>query len=141
MELAIKNSDLFLCNESISLAHCVSEDLTMGKGIAVEFKKRFGKVEELKQQKAMVGQVAKLKVGDRHVYYLVTKEKHNDKPNITTLKFCLREMRDHCVAHGINELAMPKIGCGLDGLAWEDVQKLIITVFKETNIKVTIYDI
>ena len=33
-----------------SLAHCVSADMRMGKGIAVEFKKRYGHVEELKEQ-------------------------------------------------------------------------------------------
>lgn len=31
-----------------ALAHCVSKDLNMGKGIATEFKRRFGKVAELK---------------------------------------------------------------------------------------------
>ena len=30
--------------------HCVSEDLRMGKGIAVLFKKKFGGVEELQAQ-------------------------------------------------------------------------------------------
>lgn len=42
--------DLFSSPKTASLAHCVSEDLRMGKGIAVAFKKTFGGVEELKQQ-------------------------------------------------------------------------------------------
>lgn len=42
--------DLFSCPKTASLAHCVSSDLRMGKGIAVAFKKTFGGVEELKQQ-------------------------------------------------------------------------------------------
>ena len=32
------------------MAHCVSEDMHMGKGIAVLFKKKFGGVEELRKQ-------------------------------------------------------------------------------------------
>lgn len=42
--------DLFSCPASTSLAHCVSEDLRMGKGIATLFKTKFGRVSELKAQ-------------------------------------------------------------------------------------------
>lgn len=42
--------DLFSCPTTASLAHCVSADLCMGKGIANVFKQRFGGVEELKKQ-------------------------------------------------------------------------------------------
>ena len=42
--------DLFSCPDSASLVHCVSEDMNMGKGIAVLFKKKFGGVAELKSQ-------------------------------------------------------------------------------------------
>ena len=39
--------DLFQVPNNVSLAHCVSTDMEMGKGIAVEFKDRFGRVDEL----------------------------------------------------------------------------------------------
>ena len=42
--------DLFQCPPSASLAHCVSEDMAMGKGIAKIFKSQFGGVKELKEQ-------------------------------------------------------------------------------------------
>ena len=42
--------DLFQCPSSASLAHCVSEDMRMGRGIAKIFKNQFGGVEELKKQ-------------------------------------------------------------------------------------------
>ena len=42
--------DLFSCPDSASLAHCVSEDLHMGKGVATLFKQKFGGVGELKSQ-------------------------------------------------------------------------------------------
>ena len=42
--------DLFASSSSASLAHCVSKDLHMGKGIATVFKKKFGGVGELKSQ-------------------------------------------------------------------------------------------
>ena len=42
--------DLFSCDKDASLAHCVSADLRMGKGIATTFKTRFGGVNELRSQ-------------------------------------------------------------------------------------------
>ena len=44
------HGDLFSCPEKASLAHCVSADLHMSKGIAAVFKQRFGGVEELEEQ-------------------------------------------------------------------------------------------
>ena len=45
-----KTGDLFSCDDSESLAHCISEDVRMGKGIAVLFKKKFGDVQVLINQ-------------------------------------------------------------------------------------------
>ena len=42
--------DLFSAPLDASLAHCVSEDFRMGKGIATEFKKRFEGINELLTQ-------------------------------------------------------------------------------------------
>ena len=44
------HGDLFQCPPSASLAHCVSEDMSMGKGIAKIFKSQFGGMKELKEQ-------------------------------------------------------------------------------------------
>ena len=37
-------SDLFSASEDFCLVHCVSRDFHMGKGIALEFRNRFGRV-------------------------------------------------------------------------------------------------
>ena len=44
--------DLFSCSKSASLAHCVSEDMAMGKGIAKVFKEQFRGIRDLKEQGA-----------------------------------------------------------------------------------------
>uniref|UniRef100_A0A3B3WLT1 Macro domain-containing protein n=1 Tax=Poecilia mexicana TaxID=48701 RepID=A0A3B3WLT1_9TELE len=63
--------DLFSCPRDESLAHCISEDCRMGAGIAVMFKKKFGRVSELKDQKKLPGQCAVLAHDQRFIYYLV----------------------------------------------------------------------
>ena len=51
-ELAVSEvrGDLFSCSNAASMAHCVSADLHMGRGVATAFKKKFGRVEELRAQ-------------------------------------------------------------------------------------------
>lgn len=49
-EIHYVTGDLFSCSEDEALAHCISEDCRMGKGIAVTFKSKFRGVEELKEQ-------------------------------------------------------------------------------------------
>lgn len=48
-------------------------------------------------------------------------------------------MRDHAKKNGVKEIAMPKIGCGLDGLSWNAVRTLIKNVFLEEAIKITVF--
>lgn len=63
--------DLFHASPKYALAHCVSQDLQMGKGIAVEFKRKFQQVESLRQQDRKVGEVAWIRADSRHVFYMV----------------------------------------------------------------------
>lgn len=47
-------------------------------------------------------------------------------------------MRDVCLEQGITELAMPRIGCGLDRLKWEKVSVIIQNTFAETDIEIVV---
>lgn len=136
-----KRGDLFTCPAIDALAHCISEDCRMGAGIAVLFKKKFGGIDELLAQKQQPGQCAVLRISDRFVYYLVTKKKYNQKPTYDNLRKSLVSMREHCLDHGVNSISMPRIGCGLDKLKWENVASIITEVFQDTKISITVYTI
>ncbi|CAF3753503.1 unnamed protein product [Rotaria magnacalcarata] len=144
--------DLFSASSNTSLANCVSRDLCMSKGIATLFRNRFGQVDELKKQVSLtfhefvfidvpVGNCAFITVGDRCIFYLVTKEKYFHKPTMATLESSLHVMRDLCIKNNVHRLAMPRIGCGLDKLNWDQVSRLIQRVFAEDDIEITIYSI
>jgi hypothetical protein len=60
---------------------------------------------------------------------------------MSSLESSLRRMRDLCIENDIHQLAMPRIGCGLDKLNWDQVSGLIQRVFKEDDIEITIYTI
>ena len=139
LKFSMVRGDLFSCPGSASLAHCVSADMRMGKGIAVEFKKRYGHVEELKKQRAEPGGVAVLKHEGAFVFYLVTKQRYFHKPTYESLESSLRSLSERCVASDVKELCMPTIGCGLDGLDWRDVELMIKRVFNDVSMSLTIY--
>lgn len=86
-----------------------------------------------------IGGCAHLVSDDRCVFYLVTKEKYSHKPTISSLEASLRAMRDLCLENNVHQLAMPRIGCGLDRLDWNQVSKLIQHIFADDDIEITIY--
>jgi O-acetyl-ADP-ribose deacetylase (regulator of RNase III) len=132
--------DLFTApSPTSSLAHCVSADMAMGKGIAVHFKKKFGRVDELKAQKVPVGRCAVLaNINGSYVFYLITKERYFQKPTMRSMRSALEHLAQLCTKFKIQELAMPRIGCGLDGLEWSAVKQEIEHAFQSGETKVTI---
>lgn len=113
---------------------------------------------ELKRQQVATGGVAVLKDADRFVYYLVTKDRSTQKPTYDNLALSLAAMRDHMVnssylhnrilfiyvffqmAHNVKKVAMPRIGCGIDGMVWEKVVDELTAVFGEGQVELIIYN-
>lgn len=131
-----------LMTSTDSLCHCVSECLSMGKGIAVLFKNQFGCVDALKSQNISVGGVAVLdrtKEEGRFIYYLITKPKYFHKPTYATLASSLAQMFQHMAAHGVTRVSMPEIGCGLDMLEWSKVREMLNTMLEGSGIHASVY--
>ena len=131
--------DLFDCDADRSLAHCVSVDMVMGKGIAVTFREKFGRVSYLVSQGAQVGEMAVIEDEGRYVYYLVTKDRYWNKPTYETLRGSMEAMKVHCIKNGVKKLGMPRIGCGLDCLKCENVKEMIIKEFMDMEIDIRVY--
>lgn len=130
--------DLFSAPEEYALAHCVAEDLRMSKGIAMVFRKKFGGIEELRRQKPEVGKALSLNENGRKIYYLVTKQRSQDKPTYKDLWTTLKTLKRTCLEENVRQLAIPKIGCGLDGLDWRLVRSMVEHLFHKTGIDVLV---
>ena len=145
--LEVLQGDLFKTDdETTSLAHCVSRDLKMSKGIAKLFRDKFGRVQELERMNVDIGGVAVLKLRsnrgqeqNKFVYNLVTKAKYSDFPTYDNLKQSLLAMKTHALENSVQCLAMPKIGCGLDKLEWNAVRTLIKNIFLDTSIHIKVF--
>lgn len=71
--------------------------------------------------------------------FQVTKEHYFHKPTMKTLQKSLEAMCSHAVSNGVQKLAIPKLGCGLDRLEWGAVSNLIEEIFSESGIEITVY--
>lgn len=129
--------DLFSVDDKYYLAHCISDDFALGAGIAVEFVKRYNMRAELKNQYPNgIGGVGCVLIDN--VFNLITKEKCYHKPTYKTLEKSLELMCDIIVKKDIKYLAIPKIGCGIDRLDWEQVKEIIKEVFNNVDIEILV---
>ena len=69
----------------------------------------------------------------------MSKERVYHKATYKSLSSCLLDLRESYLPNDVLELAMPRIACGLDGLDWIKVRKLIQWWFQDTNISINIY--
>uniref|UniRef100_A0A4W5L3S5 O-acyl-ADP-ribose deacylase 1 n=1 Tax=Hucho hucho TaxID=62062 RepID=A0A4W5L3S5_9TELE len=129
--------DLFSGPEDEALAHCISKDCYMGAGITVMFKKMFDGVAELKEHKKVPGQCAVLK-GHKRFFHSTNK---HFKPTYDSLRQSFEDMTSHCLKNGVTAISMSRIGCGLDRLSWDKVEKMLEKVFQPTGISITVYTI
>jgi len=88
-----------------------------------------------------IGEVGVLRRGNRYIYYLVTKDRYFHKPTLGHLRHSLECTLCHCQQHGVTRLAMPRIGCGLDKLNWNDVSQMVDEIFVSCGINVTVYSL
>ena len=144
MEFREEKRDLFSVPDDYYLAHCISADFAMGKGIVVEFNKRFDMKNKLKarypdylnqwqREKKRSGCILA-----GRVFNLITKERYFQKPTYETLRGALECMKALCVQKGVRRAAMPVIGCGLDRLEWEQVSAVIQDVFAGTEVEILV---
>ena len=136
--------DLFSVPDDYYLAHCISADFGMGKGIVVEFNKRFDMKQKLQTKypdylnqwthKKMIGDC----ILEDRVFNLITKERYFQKPTYMSLTIALEKMKELCKELHVSKIAMPVIGCGLDKLDWDNVSKIIKELFEDTDIEILV---
>ena len=136
--------DLFSVPEDYYLAHCISADFGMGKGIVIEFNKRFDMKRKLQSKYPDY-------INEWHHYHydgdcllegrvlnLVTKERYFHKPTYLSMRLALEEMRSIIQKNNIKKVAMPIIGCGLDKLEWDNVSKMVRGMFENSDIEILV---
>lgn len=134
--------DLFDVPSKYYLAHCINGSYNLGAGIAKTFRDRLFMQSKLRSIYPIEEGEESMYIGNAllvgNVFNLVTKAHHYDKPTYEALCSALLDMRNQCRTLGVTHLAMPKIGCGLDGLDWDRVSAMIKEVFSDLDIDILV---
>lgn len=134
--------DLFDVPAEYSLAHCVAEDLEMSRGIAADFKDKFGQIDELRGQNPRKGRTLQIVHQQdgvaRNIFYLVTKRRSCEKPTYHDVWNALVQLREHLRAQGLRKLAIPKLACGLDGLDWRVTRSMLEVIFRSSDVEILV---
>lgn len=131
--------NIFTLNpEDYTFVHCISADFALGRGIALEMQRHF-------KTRDMILQNAKpfsIPVGHciytKPVLSMITKGRAQSLPTYETMYGALFHLRKAVDQLGIEAIAMPLIGCGLDKLKWPIVRALIKDIFDDCDIEILV---
>lgn len=134
--------DLFKYKDNYFLAQCVSSDYynpySMSGGIVVMFNKLYNMKTKIQQY----GKTNSVTVGNivviDNVFNLITKKMVYDKPTYNTIRNSIECMKQYAIKHNITKIALPAIGCGIDGLQWFNVSNILKEIFKDSNIELLV---
>ena len=125
-----------------SVGHCISADARMSKGFADFLSHRIpGLRSTCRKAKLFMGQIFPFwdSTRKRYIYNFVTKERFYDEPNLSTLSKTLEAMKIHASKNGVSTIAIPKLGCGLDQMDWQEFVKLLRNIFAYANVQLVVY--
>ena len=132
-----------LLDQITSIAHTLSADVAMRKGLPYHVDWEFECCNSIFHQKVKVGGVAVTLMKDvedqQFIYHLITKTRDYHHATYPALQECIFAMRAHALDHGVKRICMPKLACAWDGLKWKDVQALLHEAFNYTGIDIEIY--
>ncbi|MEP7119832.1 MAG: macro domain-containing protein [Byssovorax sp.] len=121
-----------------ALVNTVNTEGVMGKGIALQFKKAFPSSYEEYRRECMAGRIEVGKVMvvhlgtfmPRFIIQFPTKKHWRNPSKLEYVRDGLVDLVAQVRALGIRSIALPPLGCGNGGLAWDDVRPLLEAAFE-----------
>ena len=117
----------------------------MGKGLALEFSKRFPKASAdyraaCADGRIKLGQVFAVEEGGITVLHFPTKQHWRNPSKLEYITEGLYSLVEMLQARGITSVAIPPLGCGCGGLDWARVRPLIVSALDRLpDVRVLIY--
>lgn len=126
----------------VNTVNCVG---VMGKGVALEFKKRFPRMATDYVARCERNQV---RLGEPYLYSdgtgtriinFPTKGHWRSSSRLADIERALDYLAAHIPEWGVTSLALPPLGCGNGGLSWSEVGPLIYAKLRTLPIEVEVY--
>ena len=149
MKIKEYDGDLFYINDKDTYyAQGISADFVMKKGISVKFNQAYNTKNRLiakygdyiKKWDNVKDGCAGFCILEDKVFNLVIKRNFRDQPTLISVSMAFFEMRKYIFANDVKIISMPRIGCGIDGLEWEDVKKQLEVALYDTEVTVKVYN-
>lgn len=131
----------------VNPVNCVG---VMGKGLALEFRKRYvdnyiAYQNACKEQRVQIGEVLVTKTttedGAKYIINFPTKIHWRDRSHLEYINLGLLGMRNTLMALKIKSVAIPRLGCGLGGLNWQIVRSVVVQVLQDLDdVEIQLYD-
>ncbi|MGN1406661.1 MAG: macro domain-containing protein [Erysipelotrichaceae bacterium] len=142
MEVLIGNIFDTKCTAIVNTVNCVG---VMGKGIALEFKKRYPEMFADYVKRCKYG---KLRTGEPYVFCnndgtkiinFPTKDHWRSPSRLSYITEGLDWFVNNYQKHGITSVAFPPLGCGNGGLSWELVGPIMYQKLNKLPIEIELY--
>jgi O-acetyl-ADP-ribose deacetylase (regulator of RNase III) len=117
-----------------ALVNTVNTEGVMGKGIALQFKKKFPKMYEAYRRACEAGEVVPGRMNvfeqsemlnPRYIINFPTKRHWRSRAKMEDIKAGLVALKKEIQNRAIRSVAVPPLGCGNGGLEWRNVRRVI----------------
>lgn len=119
-----------------ALVNPVNTQGVMGKGLALEFKKRFPEAYESYRQACMRHELTPGRIHEywhsdgRRIVHFPTKTLWRSPSRMKYISDGMPALVDFVRMNAIDSIAIPALGCGLGGLPWNQVKRVIEDAFE-----------
>lgn len=137
--LTLRQGDLFFSG-ALAVGHGVNIRGFMGAGIAKEFRVRYPSMYEEYRALCLNGD---LHAGEMFawqnpknghwVYNLASQDEPGPYARLEWLGSSVRAMVEHASGHKISTVALPRIGCGIGGLEWVEVERTLSDIARDSG--------
>lgn len=143
MSLVIRSGSLF-DSSLTSLGQGVNIRGVMGAGIAVEFRRRFPQMYEHYREVCRLGAldpgyVHRFRENGINIYNIASQDEPGRHARVRWLRSGLERSLEIVADNGESGLAIPRIGCGIGGLEWDEVEEVIDEVADDFGVKVEVW--
>ena len=142
------SGDIFSC-DATAIVNTVNTEGIMGKGLALQFKRRYPEnfkayAKACKKGNVNIGSMFIFKTGKLIPEYIInfpTKQHWKNKSRMIDISMGLKDLAEKIQILNIKSIAIPPLGCGLGGLPWLSVKNEMIKTFSNfKNVDFYIYE-
>jgi len=131
-------------SDAKALGHGVNIEGRMGAGIAVAFRNAdLGMYEAYRQEcwsgRLRAGTMFAYPSSNRWVYNIASQDLPGHHARLDWLDTGVRAALAHARNHAVDSLALPRIGCGIGGLSWDEVSTVLARAAAQSGVKLEVW--